>query len=189
MPINLHVAGGYLEYVEPNTNHDPSTDSRFRDHTNLQRTLKLMWTFTHEATIDAQPERVFELISGFSGYAAWNPFVLTASGPAEMEGIITGTVKLGFFKIPYRHKIFNYAHNQLLCWRDFGLFALLYCGQRCRCIEVKDDVVNYRCDLMISGPLSGLAGLLLGRALCNGIIAETRALMAEACKRTPKETT
>jgi hypothetical protein len=133
-----------------------------------------MWKYTYETTINAQADRVFDLISNFSHSAGWNPFVLTASGPAEMGGVITGTVKLGILKLPYRHRIFEYVQNQSVCWRDFGFLALIYCGQRSRYIEARE--------LQISGPLSGLVRLLLGRALCNGVVAETEALKKEVEK-------
>jgi hypothetical protein len=147
--------------------------------------LLQMWKFTYEETIDAQIERVFHLISDFSISASWNPFVISASGPAELGGVIRGTVKMGIFKIPFRHKIFEYVHNKSVCWRDFGLIALLfYCGQRCRYVEARGDKVHYKCEIQVSGPLSGLASLIVGRALRNGVIAETRALKYEAEKVT-----
>lgn len=144
-----------------------------------------MWKFTYEETIEARPEKVFDLIKDFSKSANWNPFVVSASGPAELGGVVRGKVKLGFVKLSFRHKIVEYIRNKSVCWRDFGLVArLFYCGQRCRYVEARGATVHYKCEMQVSGPLSGLARLILGRALRNGVIAETRALKYEAEKVT-----
>ena len=142
-----------------------------------------MWNFTYEETIKARPEKVFDLIKDFSKSASWNPFVVSASGPAELGGVIRGKVKLGYIKLSFRHKIIEYIQNKSVCWRDFGLVALLfYCGQRSRYIETRGNSVHYKCVLQVSGPLSGLSRLFLGRALRNGVIAETKVLKYEAEK-------
>jgi hypothetical protein len=139
-----------------------------------------MWTFTHEQIIDAQPEVVFDLICDFPSYSRWNPFVIEASGPAEPGGVAVGKVRMGSFTLPYQHKIFEFIQNKSVCWRDFGFVSLFYCGQRCRYIETDGEKTHYKCELQISGPLSGLVRLLLGRFLRGGIVAETQALVAEA---------
>ena len=76
-----------------------------------------MWKFTYHETINASPQRVFDLISDFPASVSWNPFVVAASGPAKLGGVIRGWVKMGWFKIPFRHKIYEYTPNKSVCWK------------------------------------------------------------------------
>ncbi len=141
-----------------------------------------MWKFSHEEIIDAQPEVVFELISDLPNYQNWNPFVISASGPSELGGVISGKAVLGRFTSSYRHKIFEYVPNAALCWRDFGFLSLLFCGQRCRYLEARGDKTHFKCELEITGLLSGLVNLIFGNALRGGVVAEAKAIMSECEK-------
>jgi hypothetical protein len=145
-----------------------------------------MWEFTHEETIDASAEVVFDLISDLPNYQNWNPFLIIAVGQVEIGGVVSGKSVLGKFTTSYRHKIFEYIPNKSLCWRDFGFPSLFVCGQRSRYIETQDGKTHFKCHLKLSGPLSGFINLIFGEGLRNGIMAEAKALKKEAVKISQK---
>ncbi len=39
--------------------------------------------------IDARPEQVWQVLTDFSAYPEWNPFIVRADGPAEVGGRLT----------------------------------------------------------------------------------------------------
>jgi hypothetical protein len=141
-----------------------------------------MWEFTHEETIGAPVEVVFSLMTDLPKYKDWNPFLVTCSGQVEIGGVVSGKSVLGKATTSYRHKIFEYVPNRSLCWHDFGLLSLLVYSRRSRYTETRDGKTHYKCDLRISGPLSGLVNLMYGEGLRNGIVAEAGALKKEAIK-------
>jgi hypothetical protein len=46
-----------------------------------------MWEFTHEETIEAPMEVVFDLMTDLPNYKNWNPFLVTCSGQVEIGGV------------------------------------------------------------------------------------------------------
>jgi hypothetical protein len=147
-----------------------------------------MWQFKIEETIDAPVKIVFDLIAELPNYPNWNPFVTTASGTVKVGEVVSGKAMLGKISASYRHRIFEYVPNQSLCWRDFGLLSLLYCGERARYTESIDGQTHFTCFLKISGALSGFVNLLFGEALRNGVAAEAKALKFESEKRASQVT-
>ncbi len=137
-----------------------------------------MWEYTYETTMDAPPEVVYGLIANLSDYQNWNPFIVQAEGTLGLGQVITGRASMGRFRLPYSHRIYEYIPGKSLCWRDFGPGAWFICGQRRRYVEVRGDKTHYTCHLQVTGLLAGLARLVVGIPLRNGIIAE-----AEAMKR------
>ena len=139
-----------------------------------------MWEFVHEESIHAPADVVFQLMSDLPRYKDWNPFLVEASGDIRMGGVVNGKSNLGWTVTPYRHRIFDYALNQSLCWRDFGFVAAFVCGERSRFVESANGLTQFKCHLKLSGPFSGLINLLFGNGLRQGVIAEARALKAQA---------
>jgi len=45
-----------------------------------------MWEFTHEETIDAPVEQVFNLLTDLPSYQNWNPFLIKAKGYHDHHG-------------------------------------------------------------------------------------------------------
>ncbi len=139
-----------------------------------------MWEFTHEETIDAPLNIVFNLISDLPNYQNWNPFLIQANGKVAVGEVVSGKSVLGKFTTSYRHKIFESTPNKSLCWRDFGFPSLLVCGQRSRYIETQNGKTLFKCHLKLSGSFSGLINIIFGKGLRQGIIAEAKALKIEA---------
>ena len=142
-----------------------------------------MWEFTHEEMIDASPELVFSVITDLDSYKEWNPFLVAAFGRVEVGAVVSGKSVLGNVTTSYRHKIYEYVSDRRLSWRDFGFASLFVCGDRSRHVEARDERAHYRCDLRVSGVLSGLVNLIFGQGLRNGVVAEAEALKREAARR------
>jgi len=53
-----------------------------------------MTTFRSEIIINAPAAKVWELLTNFSSYAAWNPFLVTIKGDAVVGAPLTITAKL-----------------------------------------------------------------------------------------------
>jgi hypothetical protein len=68
-----------------------------------------------------------------------------------------------------------------LCWRDAGWNAWFVYGQRCRTLTARPDgTVLLHQELMLDGPLSGAAALVLGEPMSDGMAAESAALKKHA---------
>ena len=135
-----------------------------------------MLEFTHEETIDAPVEVVFDLLSDLPNYEKWNPFVTAESGIAKLDEVIKGKSFLGNMTVAYRHVIYEYKPNESIRWKDFGLPAIAVCGDRSRYLKSVDGKTHYKCYLKVSGPFSFIANLIFGEKLKNGIVAEATAL-------------
>ncbi len=146
------------------------------------------WEFTYETTLPGPPDRAFEVLTDLYSYPQWNPFVRSASGQAVVGGIVKGKVQMGRFLLSYKHHIFECVSGKSFCWQEFGFFTWLEYGRRSRYLKESDGNTEYRCHLLVTGLMAGLAGLLLGGALRSGIIAEAEALkrrVAEEPERLP----
>jgi len=135
-----------------------------------------MWSYEYEMCIDAPINVVFGILQDLEHYSLWNPFLVEAEGQVEVDGIVRGKVALGALKMPFEHKIFAYEPNHCVCWRDFGVTAQLVRGQRSRFVADLAGKTHYRCVLQVAGPLSLMSKMVFGKALCEGIVAEARAL-------------
>ena len=135
-----------------------------------------MLDFTHQETIHAPPEAVFDLMADLQNYNEWNPFVTVESGTARMGEVVTGKARLRGREVPYRHKIYEFIPGKRLSWKDFGLLAWLVCGNRSRSVESVGGATLFTCHLVVTGPLSLVVKMLFGKSLCDGVVAEAKAL-------------
>lgn len=73
-------------------------------------------SFRTEITIDAPPEKVWSYLTGFSGYAAWNPFITRIDGKAEPGGRLHIRVRLAGFPISFHAEIRYCLAGERLGW-------------------------------------------------------------------------
>jgi hypothetical protein len=66
--------------------------------------------------IDALPERVWEQLTDFPGFPAWNPFIRRASGKLEVGNQLTITLKLGRMERTFKPKLSRLEPNRELRW-------------------------------------------------------------------------
>jgi uncharacterized protein YndB with AHSA1/START domain len=137
--------------------------------------------FHAEAVIAADPSRVWDLLVDLDGYASWNPWVVRAQGQAVPGADVTVDVVLGGHPMKARHTVLTVVPQREFCWKDAGWNSWFVYGQRCRWLQRRPDgTVLFRQELLLDGPLSGAAGATTGRALRDGMAAETAALKQHA---------
>jgi uncharacterized protein YndB with AHSA1/START domain len=131
--------------------------------------------------IDAPPETVYRAITDFGRYAEWNPWVCEAAGRADEGEVVRIAVKLGSRKTRVRHRILTHRPSAEFCWCDLGWFTALAYGERARHLDPSaGGGTAYRVELRVTGPAVRLVEKRLGRALADGLRAETQALKRRA---------
>ena len=85
-----------------------------------------MLDFTYEDTIDAPSDVVFEIMADLPAYKDWNPFVTAEIGKAGLNEVVKGKSFLGKSTVSYRHRIYEFTPGKSICWKDFGLAALVF---------------------------------------------------------------
>lgn len=135
-----------------------------------------MVKLVEEIAIDANPQQVFDVITDFSAYARWNPWVVRAEGDAREDGAVVVRAKLGARVIKVHHRILVFRPGVEFRWCDKGWFTALAYGQRARFLEARGAGTHYRVELTVTGLMAGFVGKTMGRALREGLLAETVAL-------------
>jgi uncharacterized protein YndB with AHSA1/START domain len=142
---------------------------------------KLSVLFRAEAVIDASAADVWEVITDFESYSAWNPWVTRAVGESTPGSEVEVDVMMGSSKMTVTHTVLNGEIDRRYCWKDSGFNAIFVYGQRCRTLTLRDDGrVHYEVELLIDGAMSHIAALFYGENLKNGLAKETPALKLRA---------
>lgn len=137
--------------------------------------------YRQEAVIAADPGAIWRLLVDLNGYAAWNPWVVRAEGDAVPGAEVDVDVMLGSYRMAATHVVLAVDPQTRFCWRDAGWNAWFVYGQRCRWLEPRaDGTVLLRQELLLDGVLSPVADHTIGKAMRNGMAAETAALKARA---------
>ena len=69
-----------------------------------------------EITIQAEPQRVWEILTRFEEYPAWNPFIIRAQGVPHAGERLTLTMKPGKRPMTFRPTVLEAFENQSLEW-------------------------------------------------------------------------
>jgi uncharacterized protein YndB with AHSA1/START domain len=134
-----------------------------------------------DVAIDAPPETVFRAITDFGRYAEWNPWIREAAGGTNEGDVVRIAVKLGSRTTRVRHRILTHRPNVEFRWCDLGWFTALAYGERARHLApLANGATAYRVELRVTGPAALLVEKMLGRAMADGLRAETEALKRRA---------
>jgi hypothetical protein len=137
--------------------------------------------YREEAVVAADLTRVWQILVDLPRYQDWNPWVTRAEGRAEPGAEVVVDVVLGKHVMRAQHIVLTVEPEARFCWRDAGWNSWFVYGQRCRTLQRQPDGrVLFRQELLLDGPLSPVAGLTMGRALRDGMAAETTALKQHA---------
>jgi hypothetical protein len=140
-----------------------------------------MMKLSEELTIDSSPDVVFDVMTDFASYGAWNPWIVEASGTPREGEIVRVAVKLGKRTTRVDHRVLTNRRTNEFRWCDVGWFTVCAYGERARFLEpAPSGGVRYRVELTIKGPLTSLVRVLYGDALATGLKAETLALKERA---------
>ena len=130
-----------------------------------------------EVIVAASIERVWSALVDLHAYAAWNPWLVRAEGEARVGAIVWAEVILGKKTMRAKHVVLVVDPMRRFCWRDAGWNALFVYAHRDRTLErLVDGRVRLRQELILDGPLKGIALAMYGDALRAGLAAETVAL-------------
>lgn len=133
--------------------------------------------YREQAVIAADSARIWGLLIDLPGYRFWNPWVVRAEGDAVPGATVEVDVVLGNHVMPATHTVLVVQPTTRFCWRDSGWNAWFVYGQRCRTLERQGDgTVVFTNELILDGILSPIADLAIGRAMRDGMAAETAAL-------------
>lgn len=133
-------------------------------------------TITRHCHIQAPPDKVFAVITDFSRYCHWNPWIVSARGECRVGADVVVMARLGGQDSEYHHRILAIEAPTLFHWCDEGWFTRLAYGDRKRTLVANGTGTDYTVTLRVTGVMSWLVKLLYGRHLEKGMTLETEAL-------------
>jgi hypothetical protein len=79
-----------------------------------------------ELVIDAPPERVWSVLTGFGSYGAWNPCIRRIDGEAKEGQPLRITIRFGSLPpIRFTARIDRFRKDEILGWHGVLFFGLL----------------------------------------------------------------
>lgn len=139
-----------------------------------------MKTLQTEITIHATQAQVWQVLTNFEAYPAWNPFIVSIEGkPAKGAGLVTQMVQNGK-KYRFTPTITAYAPERELEW--LGQLPLgLFKGRHYFELEaISAAETRLRHGEFFSGPLSGLILKKIGQSTLQGFERMNQALKQRA---------
>jgi hypothetical protein len=77
--------------------------------------------YVERGETSAPPEAVWETLTRFSAYEAWNPWIVEAQGEARVGAEVVVKAMLGKPRPSrFRHRVTEVVVGERLCWRDAG---------------------------------------------------------------------
>lgn len=114
-----------------------------------------MKEYSTMVTIDAPPERVWQILTDASGYHAWNPEILDVQGRMALGERIVALVKLGDGALRrVRLRVTRFESPSRMEWVG-GLPLGLFVGRRTFTVTPSAGGCEFRLHLEMSGPMSG----------------------------------
>jgi hypothetical protein len=133
--------------------------------------------YESDAVIRGTVDQVWDTLADFPRYSEWNPWVVSAEGKLEPGAGVAVQVVLNGHQQRADHVVLTVNPKTDFCWRDAGWNSWFVYGQRCRWLQPKPDgTVAYHVELLLDGPIDWLADWTNGKALRDGMAAETAAL-------------
>lgn len=143
--------------------------------TSLVRAAPLV-VVEHTVAIEAPPQATWDVLVDWPAYAEWNPWVIAAHQDGDRVDV---TVLLDG-PMDARHRVILVQEPDRFCWEDKGAFTLVAKGQRCRTIQATPTGSTLTTELILTGPLKGMADRRYGDLMRAGAQAESAALKDRA---------
>ena len=137
-----------------------------------------MALYTTEIQIDAPPGAVFAVMVDLARYEEWNPWIVRGRGEVRAGAVVDVTARMGWRDLAVKHRVLRVEPDRELRWCDLGWFTRVAYGERGRLLEPHAGGTRYRCELSVTGIGAALVRGMYGRALAEGLEAETQALKA-----------
>jgi hypothetical protein len=111
-------------------------------------------TITTEIIINTTPKKLWKILTDFSDFSSWNPFVVKILGKAFLGEILTVWISPpGGSKMRFRPKIISLTPNKELIWRGKFLLPGLFDGEHRFIIEDLGGSVKFTHEEVFSGIL------------------------------------
>lgn len=130
--------------------------------------------------IAAPPELVWQVITDFSAYGEWNPFVTACDTELHEGAPISMTVVLGENIRDQVEFVSQVIPGELFEYRMKPVGPLLHSYRQHEVMCLGDRSTRYRSTFELNGWISGLVGLSLGSALRDGFQGMTDSLVSRA---------
>jgi len=146
------------------------------------------WEVEHQLEIEADAERVWQLLSQLDRYAEWNPYSRRVEGELAVGEVVVVEAHL--------HDEIRYVDNVItrvdpprhLCWQSTNWYGFLVRGIRCRHIDpIAPGRIRLRHHEIMQGPLAGLVESVYRERIVEGIELADNALKAAAESRARAE--
>ena len=115
------------------------------------------WEVEHSVTIEAPPEKVWEILIDLPNYESWNSYSPRAKGSIDEGAIVTIDARLGEEVRIVDNRVTRVEPESVLCWHSMNWFESLARGTRCRFLEpAGPQSTLFRHYEIMEGPLAGL---------------------------------
>ncbi len=103
--------------------------------------------------IDSTPEKVWEVLTKFSDYENWNPFLKSVEG--EMK--VGNNIKINAGGMKFKPKLLVYQEHKEIRWIGKLLFKGLFDGEHIlKIVDNKDGSITFKHEEIFTGILVGL---------------------------------
>jgi hypothetical protein len=123
-----------------------------------------------EILINAIPEKVWNILSDFSNYPKWNPFIKSLTGDVKVGGKITVRIEPpGTNGMTFKPKVLAFEKNKELRWLGNLLFAGLFDGEhKLELIDNSNGTTTFKQSESFNGILIPLFRKMLDVNTVNG---------------------
>ena len=128
--------------------------------------------------IAGKPNEVWAVLTDFSRYGTWNPFIAEVEGIAKLGETIRVRIGFGQAAVPIQAEIVTLRENEELAWRSHLVAQGLFDREHIFKIEPGGKGCTLRQIQTYSGPLGPLAGVLT-----NEVVRQRLKRMNEALAR------
>lgn len=137
-----------------------------------------------QITIEATPERVWEVLTDFEKYYGWNPFIKSIQGKVQTgEKIIVRLEPPGAKGMTFKPKVLVFETNNQFKWIGYLFFPGLFDGEhRFELIDNGDGTTTFIQAEKFKGILVRMLSKMLDGSTLNGFKAMNEHLKIEAEK-------
>lgn len=137
-----------------------------------------------QITIEATPDRVWEVLTDFEKYSGWNPFIKSIQGKVQTgEKIIVRLEPPGAKGMTFKPKVLVFETNNQFKWIGHLFFPGLFDGEhRFELIDNGDGTTTFIQAEKFKGILVRMLSKMLDGSTLNGFKAMNERLKIEAEK-------
>lgn len=140
-----------------------------------------MKELTTEIIINASATRVWQILTDFSQYSQWNPFIISSAGNAVESTRLTNQMKQGEKTMTFTPRLVKVEENRHLEWLGQLWMPGLFDGNHIFVIEeLAPQQVKLTQKEKFSGILSSLILKQIAETTRQGFVAMNRALKQRA---------